>query len=154
MLGFSVIWCLLPNSSFSPYFASMVLWGYCSYWEVVFCCCEDWWGQWKVLWGKVFVMMQLLLLSLQWAFHSCNINKNVAKTFAIVNLLSQFNHTTYFNSLQFGIFCFYATYYNLLLLLLQHNCYNDLDLGTLVTWLDKGGEKVRRGADALGQGNC
>ncbi len=65
------------------------------------------WGlmrEWKVLWGEAFVLMQLLLLSLQWTFPSCNINNNVAKTFAIVNLLSQFNHTTYFNLLQFGIF--------------------------------------------------
>ncbi len=68
-----------------------------------FCCCEDWWEQWKVLWGEAFVMMQLLLLSLQWTFHSCNINNNVTKTFALVNLLSQFNHTTYINSLQFRI---------------------------------------------------
>jgi hypothetical protein len=66
-----------------------------------------------LLWGLTRAMKSLVRRSFCYdaivvafiaTFHSCNINNNVTKTFAIVNLLSQFNHTTYFNSLQFSIF--------------------------------------------------
>jgi hypothetical protein len=125
-----------------------------------FCCCEDWWGQWKVLWGQAFVMMQLLVLSLQWTFplmqhqRQCRQNfcyREFAKSIQSHNLFQLASIWCTFASMQPITICYCFYYHTIiviwtLVLLLHHlmkvlflcNCScNNLDLGTLVTQLDK-----------------